>query len=289
MRLLITGVSGFIGQTFLTNLNDKRLDVEVLTLNRDLHKVKNMFSNLKYLDVKHIDTSNIDYVLKFNPDITIHLAAFNTHKNDSSIINSLLESNIKFGVLLLDILSKCSAMKLFVNTGSFSEYSGAPYLYTASKTAFRSFLNYYSTITGFMYINAIPYTVYGIDKTVKRVVDYIKESMGSAKPINMTGGEQVLDFIHVEDVSRFYINIIQNPTAFYNLKIKGKDFHLGTGVGTSIRQLVAIMEKKYNTKCNINWGALPYRDNDIMFSIAPLEKNDSSIEWKALYNLFDKI
>ena len=175
MRLLITGVTGFIGQSLLTMLNNQCLDIEILTLSRDLDKVEKRYSALEHLNIKHIHTSDLEYVIKFNPEITIHLAAFSSHKNDSSVIEPLISSNINFGVLLLDTLNKCSAMKLFVNTGSFSEYSGIPYLYTASKTAFRSFVNYYSNLSGFRYINAIPYTVYGNDMTVKRVVDYIKE------------------------------------------------------------------------------------------------------------------
>ena len=289
MRLLITGVTGFIGQSLLTMLNNQCLDIEILTLSRDLDKVEKIYSALEHLNIKHIHTSDLEYVIKFNPEITIHLAAFSSHKNDSSVIEPLISSNINFGVLLLDTLNKCSAMKLFVNTGSFSEYSGIPYLYTASKTAFRSFVNYYSNLSGFRYINAIPYTVYGNDMTVKRVVDYIKESMESKSPIDMTGGEQVLDFINIEDISSFFLNIVSNPDTFYNLNTNGSDFHLGTGAGTSIRNLATIIEEKYNKKCNINWGGLPYRDSDIMYSVAPLDKNDPSINWKAEFNLFDKI
>ena len=54
----------------------------------------------------------------------------------------MMRANIEFGVLLLDVLSRCPAMKLFVNTGSFAEFRygngdfDAAYLYTASKTAF---------------------------------------------------------------------------------------------------------------------------------------------------------
>lgn len=121
----------------------------------------------------------------------------------------MMRANIEFGVLLLDVLSRCPAMKLFVNTGSFAEFRygngdfDAAYLYTASKTAFRSFVDYYSTLSGFKYITAIPYSVYGGKMTVKRLMDYIKESMDAENPIDMTLGEQILDFIHVDDIAGF--------------------------------------------------------------------------------------
>ena len=48
------------------------------------------------------------------------------------------------------------------------------------------------------------------------------------------------------------------------------DYHLGTGKGLSIRGLAKMMEKKYKKKCNIAWGALPYRVNDVMYAVAPI-------------------
>ena len=46
--------------------------------------------------------------------------------------------------------------------------------------------------------------------------------------IEMTGGEQILDFIHVDDISRFLIYVIQNHCSFCMLEKNGEDFHLGT-------------------------------------------------------------
>ena len=97
----------------------------------------------------------------------MHLATVTSARNDTDIIAPMIKANIEFGVLLLDALSRCDAMKLFVNTGSFAEFRygngkyDAAYLYTASKTAFRSFVDYYSNLCGYKYITAIPYSVYG--------------------------------------------------------------------------------------------------------------------------------
>lgn len=177
-------------------------------------------------------------------------------------------------------------MKLFVNTGSFAEFRygngdfDAAYLYTASKTAFRSFMNYYSTLCGFRYITAIPYSVYGGKMTVKRLMDYIKESMDAEIPVDMTPGEQVLDFIHVDDIAGFFTHVLKNLDKALSVP-NGTDFHLGTGRGTSIRELAEIMERKYGKKCNINWGGRLYRERDIMYAVAPIAKNMPLMGWKA--------
>ena len=285
MRVVITGGTGFIGQNLIPLLFQRIPDVEVLMISRNVEKSEFLYPHFIYSNCKQVHTSQLDEVIKFNPELVIHLATLTTSNDNTDLIPSMLSANIEFGVLLLDALSKCSDFKLFVNTGTFAEFRygaqlyDAAYLYGATKTAFRIFLKYYAEKYNFKYVTAVPYSVYGGKKTVKRVIDYIYESLGAVRPIGMTEGKQILDFIHVDDVANFFVQIILNPISFYDKVTNGLDFHLGTGKGTSIRELAKIIEKKYGKSCNINWGALPYRDRDIMYAVAPIGRN-RIIDWK---------
>ena len=60
-----------------------------------------------------------------------------------------------------------------------------------------------------------------------------------------------------------------------------EEFHVGTGKGMSIKDLVTIVEKVYEKKCNINWGGRPYRERDTMHAVAPIAKNINLVGWKA--------
>ena len=115
--------------------------------------------------------------------------------------------------------------------------------------------------------------------TVKRLFDYMAESLDADTPVDMTAGEQVLDFIHVDDVAGFFAYAVSHAEEFMALPQNGMDFHLGTGVGTSIRDVAKLMESITGKHCNINWGGRPYRERDIMKAVAPVEKNQCS--WKA--------
>ncbi len=240
------------------------------------------------------DAEDWDSVKAFNPSVVLHLASLSTSRNDSEIIQPLIDSNILYGVRLLDALKECDNLKLFVNTGSFAEYRwGAEtindaYLYTATKSAFRTFVNYYSQLTGYKYINVIPYTIYGGKPTVKRLMDYILESMDSKEPIDMTAGEQILDFTHVDDLCDFYVHVVSHLNDVQQVK-SGENFHIGTGKGTNIRELATIMEDVYDKKCNIRWGGRPYRDRDTMYAVAPIAKNIELLHWRANIMLRDGI
>ena len=233
-----------------------------------------MFHGIQY---EYVLAENIKDIKYFNPEIIFHLAAKVTSSDSTEIVEDLVVSNILFGVKLLDVLKDCHELKLFVNIGTFAEYRSGyshidnAYLYSATKTAFRTFLDYYTNLCGYKYLHIVPYTIYGGEDSAKKIIDYIKESMDADIPVKMSGGDQVLDFIHIDDVVNFLIYIIKNMHVFLLLK-NAETIHIGTGIGTSIRELARIEEKKYGKKANIAWGALPYRNKDVMHAIAPVEK-----------------
>lgn len=286
MKVLLTGITGFVGQNLMPMLQKECSGDTFMTMNLDIKEAEEKYPASPYANFTHVGIDDFKAVEVFNPEVVIHLATVTTARNDTEIIVPIIRANVEFGVLLLDALTRCPAMKLFVNTGSFAEFRygngdfDAAYLYTASKTAFRSFVNYYSTLCGFRYITAIPYSVYGGKMTVKRLMDYIKESMDAEIPVDMTPGEQVLDFIHVDDIAGFFTHVLKNLDKALSVP-NGTDFHLGTGRGTSIRELAEIMEQKYGKKCNINWGGRLYRERDIMYAVAPIAKNMPLMGWKA--------
>jgi len=286
MKILLTGITGFVGQNLMPMLLKNCPDDMFMTMNLDIKEAEDKYPLSTYRNFIHVGINDFKSVEKFNPEVTLHLATVTTARNDTEIIVPMMRANIEFGVLLLDALARCPAMKLFVNTGSFAEFRygdgnfDAAYLYTASKTAFRSFVDYYSHLCGYKYITAIPYSVYGGNMTVKRLMDYIKESMDSEMPVDMTMGEQVLDFIHVDDIADFFIHVLLNLEKVLSVP-NATNFHLGTGRGTSIRELAEIIENKYGKRCNINWGGRPYRERDIMYAVAPIAKNVPLIGWKA--------
>jgi CDP-paratose synthetase len=286
-RLLITGATGFIGQHLLPEIIKQLPEIKILTLNRHVDKAAAMFP---FKQCKHIEGLPTETIREFNPEIAIHLATLNGVDICFSCIKPMIDTNITFGTELLNILGDCPDFKLFVNTGSFSEYASGTgqiddaYLYAATKSAFRVLVSYYSRVRGFNYITATLYTVYGGKPTVKRLMDYLIASINAENPVPMTGGEQILDFIHVNDVVSFFVRLLNHPAPFESLH-HGEEFHLGTGTGTSIRELASLIEDIMGKKCNIQWGGRPYREQDIMYAVAPTSKNRSGIDWQANISL----
>ena len=266
MRILVTGATGFVGQHLIPVLSHYH---SLLCIVRDIQKAKTLYGD----DVEYLHTNELSSVKDFGPEIVVHLASYLTSQDDSDSMHKLLEANIVFGTELLNALRNCK-IKLFINIGSFAEYRLGPastdsaYLYTATKTAFKSILKYYADIGGYPYVHLIPYTIYGGNDTKKKIFDYVKDSLDSVKPIDMTLGEQILDFIHVDDVVECINYFIDHMDIVISKGLV--DYHLGTGRGMSIRDLAAFIETKYGKKTNISWGARPYRPRDVMYAVAPI-------------------
>ncbi|UOR03951.1 NAD(P)-dependent oxidoreductase [Hymenobacter aerilatus] len=209
------------------------------------------------------------------------MAALLTSRDDLDIIPSLIESNILFGTQLLQTLRQ-TPVEVFINTGTFAEYLygdgqyNSSYLYSATKTAFHAMIRYYQQLIGFKVINVIPYTVYGQVDTQPKIMDIIYNSFLQKDAINMSGGEQTLDFVHIDDVVAFYALLIDKIDSLVN---PWEDYHLGTGKGHTLRQLAQLFQAQLGLPENINWGALPYRPRDTMYSVAPIAKLIAHFGW----------
>lgn len=295
MKVLVTGATGFVGQELVPRLSERFPSSEMLLMSRNTDRAELLFPIESYPNLQISSSEDWSRIVDFRPEVVIHLASFNSSKDDAESIHKLFESNVVFGVDLLEKLGQIKSVKFFINTGSFSQLDWPlngdkakaknAYFYSATKGAFEIFLSFFSSRDGFKYIDAIPFSIYGGKKTVKRVIDYIIEAVTSPEPVSMTSGEQILDFIHVVDVVEFYCDALEayrDGVSFAN----GETYYLGTGNGHSIRELSQMIEKITGKSCNIAWGDIPYRDRDIMYAVAPLEENPTDIKWSPKTELF---
>lgn len=284
MKILVTGATGFVGKYLIQKLRNFDIRIIVRNINTNYPKEIQIVYSEEHLDLFQKN------VKSYNPNIVIHLASYLTSSDDIRSIRNIIDSNILFPSILLESL-KSTDLELFINTGSFAEYyyndgrENPAYFYSASKIAIKPIIKYFKNIQGFKTINIIPYTIYGGKSKSKKVIDYMLDSVDSELYLEMTNGEQVLDFIHIDDVTDFYVHCINN----IDMLNDEETYHLGTGRGTSIKELSNIIEDLTNKKTNINWGSKEYRPLDIMRATAPIYKLEKELNWKPKVSVKDGI
>lgn len=269
MNLLITGATGAVGRELvLYLLQDK--NNKIITVNRSIEKAKNLLGEQSPRLI-HFTINDTEEIIACKPEVIIHLAANVTSSCDLENGLKLIESNISYGVRLLEMVKQMDNVRLFLNFGTFAEYRKGgnkfdnAYLYSASKTAYRAFADFYASSSNYTLLHLVPFTVYGTKDEKKKVFDYIYEGFFSESMVPMTNGLQMLDFIHIKDICNIINKIIAfKGISFYN----GHEIQLGTGRVHNLRQVATIMQKKIQRQPKHDWGKLPLRNRDVLFACA---------------------
>ncbi len=272
MKILITGSTGFIGK----HLVDSFVEHDLLLVVRNKAKALTSFGNVHQV-VEENDPLFETLIIDFAPEYVFHLAGNASPSDELEQVTTLIHSNILVATRLLAVLSKCN-IKLFVNFSTSLLYESnekkAVNLYAATKSAFSEILIYYQLKSGFKWVDFVLYNVYGIGDTSKKAINYILDSLDSKEVVKMSPGLQQLDFVFVDDV----IDACQETISSLNALKTYTRLHIGTGTATSLQSMAKHIEEITGKHCNVEWGGLSYRQNEKMFSQAPVSENQF---WKA--------
>ena len=127
--------------------------------------------------------------------------------------------------------------------------------------------------------------MYGPKDDSSKFVQFVIESLlRNEEKIKLTKGEQKRDFIFIKDVVEAYLKLLE---VHDSLEDGFNEFEVGTGESITIKELVVkIKILTGNTKTKLIFGALPYRENEIMESKADITKL-RGIGWSPKVSLED--
>lgn len=175
-------------------------------------------------------------------------------------VTEIIEANLLLPLRLLEA-SSSTALRTFVNTDTLLDKRINHY--SLSKRHFREWLENFSTPPVRCNIALEHFFGPGDDRT-KFVTKTITELLDNQELIDLTPGEQRRDFIFISDVVEAFKCIID----FADHAQEGYySYEVGGGQTTEIREFVSLVKKLVGNKLTkLNFGALPYRNNEIMES-----------------------
>ena len=291
-RLFLIGGSGFIGKNLVRCLHEQYV-ISVY----DKFVDKEFFS--RYPDVKtnliELDKDKISEDVEA-PDYIINLASIVTAERDLTLFDSMIASNLKVLLNLYERFKNEKNLKLFIQFGSSEEYGndGSPFVETmreepnspyalvkqlTTNTAMMLHRNY-----AFPIMVVRPGNLFGPLQGGKKFIPYVIDSLKQNAPLNVTPCEQKRDFIYADDFAWAIGELLKNHT-----KAVGQIVNVSSGESLSLKSIIEHCRKVIGSKSEVNYGAIPYRENEMMDLRCSVSKLEAIIGQPAKFDMLNRL
>lgn len=279
MKILITGATGFLGSHLLPELIKK--NHEIIIVKRSSSNPWRIGNYLALLKTYDSDTTAIEDIFRENKiEAILHLAT-DYGKSNNNNSTQMIQCNIELPTRLLKMATIYKS-RVFINTHTSASANSEYTFYSASKNAFLEIIDYFALNSDLKCINMQIENMYGEKGDNRNLISDILESIVNKKEIPTSEGKQKRDFIYVKDVVNAYLRALD---ALESITENLSEFEIGTGKSISLREFVDTVEKIAGCEIKVNWGALPYRKNEIFDSKANSIPAQKLLHWEPLTSL----
>jgi len=291
-KLLITGAGGFIGSFLTKTLINYDCEINILIRNStNKWRIVDILDNVNVFYVDLDDYEKLKKIIKqISPDVVFHLAVYGIYRGQNDFVK-IIQTNFLNTVNFLQILNDLP-IELFVNMGTCSEYGTyekkisenfllKPFdFYGASKAAISIFCETFYRKYGFPVVNLRIFPPYGYFDEKHRFIPWVILNCLKNDEVTTTFGEQKRDYIFIEDVIDGILSCVNHKD-----RILGETFNIGTGKEYSLKELAYMIKKLTKSNSSLNFGALPYRENEMFHCCADISKIKKKIKWKPKYTI----
>jgi dTDP-6-deoxy-L-talose 4-dehydrogenase (NAD+) len=267
-KVLVTGASGFIGNYVITELLKQNYIVIATSTNPNKIIDKEWAGQVRYIpfDFKKYNSAVNYFTFFHQPDLMIHLAweglpnyksLFHFEENlprhyafiKNLIVNGLKDLTVTGTCLEYGFLQGCLSENLRTSPSN---------AYGLAKDSLQKFLSQLQLLQQFSFKWTRLFYLYGRGQSPNSIFSQLEKAISEGEEVfNMSGGEQVRDYLTVEEVAT---NIIAIAT---QQEVSGT-INCCSGAPVRLKDLVEkyLKEKGYSIKLNL--GYYPYLDYEPM-------------------------
>jgi nucleoside-diphosphate-sugar epimerase len=289
LRVFLTGASGFIGSHVTRALlNDGHTVLALVSRNNPMWRLKDLQGKFDVLEGR-LDSTDILHkgIKNFQPDACIHLAWYTEpgkYLYSEKNIDNLFDS-----VSLFRILASENCQKI-VMAGTCAEYDtdfGYLYeetptnpatVYAAAKLSCYYLCEQMAKSTNIDFAWGRIFFPFGPGENEGRLIPSAVSSFLQNKSFKASSGDQVRDFIFIEDVANAFCQLLKkNASGVYNISM---------GVPVTVRLLLESIQKLLNKDDLIEFGSIRPRSWDPPFICGANDKL-KALGWKPHNSLND--
>ena len=267
-KVLVTGATGFIGNYVIQELLKSGCSIIATSADREKAGRSSWFDRVAHIpfDLTKLDPSANYYQIFQQPDLMIHLAweGLPNYKSEFHLTENLprhfdfLSDLIKNGLRDLTVTGTC--LEYGMQEGCLKEdmpvFPSNPY--AIAKNELRRLLQALQTDQAFSFKWVRLFYMYGKGQNPNSLLSQLDKALANKEEVfNMSGGEQVRDYLPVEKVAEYIVKIaLQN-------QVSGV-INCCSGQPVSVKQFVENYLKRNDRFIKLNLGHYPYPDYEPM-------------------------
>lgn len=264
MRILLTGATGFLGSALARHWHKSGHELVLLARpSSNARRIESLLPAVRLVRLAGIDGLG-GLVAQCRPDAIVHTACSYGRRGETAL--DVLDANVRYGMALLQGVIDAPGLRVtLVNTGSVLDPLVSAY--ALSKAQFSQ----WGTALALQYADVLQFIdvrlqqMYGPGDDRSKFTTHVLEACRDNElRLALTAGEQRRDFIHVEDVVLAYDHILARRGDF----TAADAIDVGSGIAPRMREFVELVRHLTGASTELEFGAVPYRDNEAMLCIA---------------------
>jgi UDP-glucose 4-epimerase len=286
-RALVTGATGFIGANLARRLVQDGHEVHLLVRPSETRwRIEGITDEVRLHEVALEQQELVEQIVTdIDPHWVFHLAAYGAYSSQREV-QTIVTTNFNGTVNLLEACLK-TGFESFVNAGSSSEYGYKDHAppeseltepnshYAVSKAAATLYCRFTALQNERCISTLRLYSVFGPWEDPTRLLPtlMIYGLRGELPPL--VSPMIARDYVYVDDAVEAFL-----LTAKAHGVDPGMVFNVGTGVQTTIRELVELVREQLTIGAQPKWGSMPDRDWDTDVWICDPTRIRETIGWK---------
>ena len=286
-RVIVTGATGFVGANLARRLLRDRHEVHLLV--RPTYKpwrIEGIRADVRLHELHLHDADAVARVVgKIRPEWIFHLAVHGAYSSQADL-PQMVQTNI-YGTMNLVMAGLKAGFTAFVNTGSSSEYGFKNHPpgeaealepnshYAVTKASATLFCRYTARQEKVRMPTLRLYSVYGPYEEPTRLIPTLVTHglRGSLPPL--VNPHIARDYVYVDDVVEAYLLAAADRGEEY-----GAIYNVGTGVQTTLSQVVEIARRILPINTVPQWGSMPDRQWDTSCWVADCRRIRQHLGWQ---------
>jgi nucleoside-diphosphate-sugar epimerase len=288
MRALLTGATGFVGSNVAKALLRDGHEVwATLRPGADRSRIADVEADMHFIE-HDLLVDQPQSLARLEPELCIHAAWYvEPGRYLSSPLNvDFVGASARLALALAEsgcrrLVGLGTCYEYDVDSGRLSEETQTrpQHLYSASKLSLFLLLEQIAALTELEVAWARLFYLYGPYEDERRLVSSVAQALVRGERVEVTAGEQLRDFLHVEDVGSA-LAAIAGSEVFGSINVC-------SGEPVTVREIVETLGRTAGRPELIALGARPYADGDPLVVSGDNQRLRREVGWSPRIGLAD--